>query len=322
MKKPDIPENEAERLNALRNLQILDTQAEERFDRLARMAKRMFQVPIALVSLVDENRQWFKSSFGVEFDEVPRDYSICGHAIQSSDILVIPDTKKDERFADNPMVTGEPHVRFYAGKPIKTQDGFIVGTLCIIDKVPRIFHPEDVDMLEDMARMVEQEIAAVQLATMDDLTGISNRRGFYMIAEHSLSLCIRHKSPAVVALFDLDGFKPINDQYGHAEGDEALRMFANQLKQFFRESDLVGRFGGDEFAVLMLNTNVDYAQRILDELRKSLKSTCADSGKPYAIDFSVGLSKFDPAEPRTIHHLVEEADRAMYQQKKKFEGDA
>ncbi|MDX1342112.1 MAG: sensor domain-containing diguanylate cyclase [Reinekea sp.] len=319
MKTPPIPDNEQERLIALRSLSLLDTEPEERFDRLTRMAKRMFKVPIALVSIIDEDRQWFKSSFGVDVSETPRDISFCGHAIVQPETLVIPNALADERFYDNPLVTGDPDIRFYAGTPIKTPSGHAIGTLCIIDKVARVFHPEDVEMLEDMARMVEREIAALHLATMDELTGVSNRRGFYLIAEHSLSLCLRHKSKASIAMFDLNKFKQINDEYGHAEGDRVLSLFATELKRFFRESDLVGRLGGDEFAVLLLETSPPAVLEVLEKLNDSVVKLNKKLDRQYQIGYAVGMATFDPQHPKTIHQLVEEADKSMYREKAQTE---
>jgi len=315
MKKPDIPINEIARLQALHHLDLLDSEPEERFDRLTRMAKRMFQVPIALVTLFDGERQWFKSCFGVNISETSRDISFCGHAISDVKTLVVPNTLADERFFDNPFVTDDPKVRFYAGAPIKTPSGFAIGTLCILDTVPRIFHPEDVEMLEDMARMVEREIAAIQLATMDELTAVSNRRGFYLIAEHSLSLCLRVKSPATIAIFDLNKFKEINDTYGHAEGDKVLMVFARELQRFFRESDLVARLGGDEFGVLLLNTRPVQLEPILAKFDLELQRINTEQVLNYEITYSVGLATFNPAQPQTIHQLVEDADEQMYRNK-------
>ena len=138
--------------------------------------------PIALVSLIDENRQWFKSCFGLDVSETDRRISFCGHAILNKGVFVIEDALQDERFADNPLVTGEPHIRFYAGQPLRTMSGKAVGTLCIIDREPRSFGEEDLAMLSDLAAMVEREIMAVQLAISDDLTRISNRRGFLALS--------------------------------------------------------------------------------------------------------------------------------------------
>ena len=161
MQKPKVPENEAARLKTLQSLNILDTHADDRFDRLARMAKRLFDVPIALVSLADANRQWFKSCIGLDVYETPRDISFCGHAILSDNIFIIPDTLEDKRFADNPLVTNAPNIRFYTGCPLKAPNGLKVGTLCIIDHAPRHFSEDDLMALADLANMVERELAAL-----------------------------------------------------------------------------------------------------------------------------------------------------------------
>ena len=168
MRAPDTPKNEQERLETLRSMNILDTPAEERFDRLTRMAKRMFGVPIALVSLIDENRQWFKSCVGLDASETSRDISFCGHAILSNNVLIIPNALQDARFADNPMVLGDPNIRFYAGCPLRAPNGSMVGTLCIIDQKPRNFEKDDIEGLKDLASMVERELALVQMATLDE----------------------------------------------------------------------------------------------------------------------------------------------------------
>ena len=153
MKKPGVTQDEQARLKTLRSLDILDTLPEERFERLTRMAKRMFGVPIALVSLVDENRQWFKSCIGLGASETSRDISFCGHAILGNGVFIIPDTLEDRRFADNPMVLNDPNIRFYAGCPLAV-NGYKLGTLCIIDQVPRNFGKEDIEALKDLASMV------------------------------------------------------------------------------------------------------------------------------------------------------------------------
>jgi len=158
MKKPDIPANEAARLAALCGMAVLDTPAEERFDRITRIAAQHFAVPIALVSLIDTQRQWFKSRQGLAATETPRDISFCGHAILSEDVFYVPDALDDPRFADNPLVTGAPHVRFYAGAPLHAPGGARVGTLCIIDDQPRTFTADDLSVLRDLADCAETEL--------------------------------------------------------------------------------------------------------------------------------------------------------------------
>lgn len=158
MLAPKLPNNESERLKALQQCNILDTPAEDRFDRLTRLAKTLFSTEIALVSFVDDNRQWFKSAQGLDVNETSREVSFCGHAILDRDIFQVTDASKDARFADNPLVTGHPNIRFYAGAPLSTKDDYLIGTLCIIDSKPRELTNEELSMLRNLADFVEAEI--------------------------------------------------------------------------------------------------------------------------------------------------------------------
>lgn len=153
-----IPPYEKERLEALRQLEILDTPGETSLDRITRLVARMLDVPIALVSLVDENRQWFKSRVGLDAMQTPRELAFCAHAILQTTPLVVPDAAADERFRDNLLVTGAPHIRFYAGVPIRTSKGFAVGTLCAIDERPRQMTEEELSILRDLADIVSREV--------------------------------------------------------------------------------------------------------------------------------------------------------------------
>ncbi len=163
MKSPLNPKNEAQRLNALIELELLDSQPEERFDRITRLAQKMFKVEIALVSLVDKERQWFKSKQGLDACETGRDISFCGHAILQDELFIIDNAINDKRFFDNPLVTGGPNIRFYAGAPLKSPDGFAIGTLCIIDSSPKNLNESEKQSLSDLAALVEQEIAQIKL---------------------------------------------------------------------------------------------------------------------------------------------------------------
>ncbi|MDH4200550.1 MAG: sensor domain-containing diguanylate cyclase [Spirochaetia bacterium] len=317
MKTPPVPPNEETRLKTLKSLNILDTPAEERFDRLTRMAKRMFDVPIALVSIIDENRQWFKSCVGLTVSETPRDISFCGHAILGDDIFLIPDAIQDERFSDNPLVLNEPHIRFYAGCPLTAPDGSKLGTLCIIDEKPRNFDKQDLLALKDLALTVERELAAIQMATIDELTNILNRRGFMMLARHTLMLFVRQKIPASLVFFDLNNFKSINDNFGHAEGDQALIAFASQMKSVFRESDLFARLGGDEFIGLLSNTSKEIAESIIATLLQLLEKYNQEVHRGYAISFSHGIVDFNPNRHQTVEKLLADGDLLMYKRKKK-----
>lgn len=315
MKSPLIPQDETQRLKTLRSISILDTPAEERFDRLTRLAKRMFDVPIALVSLVDENRQWFKSCVGLSVRETPRDISFCGHAILGNEVFIISDAKKDERFADNPLVLNKPNIRFYAGCPLRYLDGSKLGTLCIIDTHPRALSGEDLDALKDLAELAERELAAIQLATLDELTKISNRRGFITLTRNSINICVRQGIPASLVFFDLNAFKPINDKFGHAEGDRALIAFADLMRNTFRDTDIFARLGGDEFVVLLTGTSIEQAREVIARFRQSVATYNQEANRGYDITFSDGVVALDYVKGHSIEMLLDQADSLMYEQK-------
>jgi two-component system, NtrC family, sensor kinase len=147
------PSQESARVAALDRYAILDTEPEQTFDDLVILAAYICKTPIAMLSLVDEHRQWFKSRVGVQIRETPKETSFCAHAIQQEDLFIVPDTLKDPRFKDNPMVLGEPHIRFYTGAPIVNEDGFALGTLCVIDRQPRELDSEQKEALWALSRL-------------------------------------------------------------------------------------------------------------------------------------------------------------------------
>lgn len=315
MLTPGSPENERLRLDALRRLAVLDSPAEERFDRITRMARNMFDVPIALISLVDENRQWFKSCCGLPTLETSRDISFCGHTILGDKILIVEDTVKDFRFMDNPLVTGEPHIRFYAGCPLNIGEGLKLGTLCIIDSKPRTLDNKQKELLSDLAAMVESELAAIQLATIDELTGITNRRGFMLLAEKSLQYSYRNKEMTTLLFIDLNKFKSINDQFGHEIGDDALQQMSAILCGVFRNADIFARLGGDEFAVLLPGVDIENTINVTNRLEQSLHNFNNESGKPYKLSCSIGVVNYDASYEPNLDYLLHQADQTMYKRK-------
>ncbi|MBL0563273.1 sensor domain-containing diguanylate cyclase [Aeromonas hydrophila] len=312
MQTPVVPENERQRLDALRSLALLDTPAEERFDRLTRMARNMFDVPIALVSLVDENRQWFKSCCGLSVLETSRDISFCGHAILGDALFVVEDASQDPRFADNPLVTGEPYIRFYAGHPLDVGNGLKLGTLRIIDCKPRVFGQREQALLSDLASMAESELKAIHMATMDELTGLTNRRGFMLLAERNLQYAFRAKIPASLLFIDLNHFKSINDRFGHDVGDDALCQMAELLCKMFRNADIIARLGGDEFVVLLSGTSNEYCSGIQARFTQALESFNTNNGKPYQLSCSMGIVGYDATTAPDINMLLRLADDEMY----------
>ena len=160
MKKPEIPINESERLIALNEYRILGTKPEENYDDITKIASLTCGTPIALLSLVDSNRQWFKAKVGIEAEETVRDWSFCAHAIHSSEPLIVEDALKDERFFDNPLVRGEPKIRLYAGFPLQNDENLRIGTLCVIDREPHGLSDTQFNIMQSLSR---QAVAFLEL---------------------------------------------------------------------------------------------------------------------------------------------------------------
>jgi diguanylate cyclase (GGDEF)-like protein len=253
---------------------------------------------------------------------VPRELSFCSHAIVNDGVLLVPETRSDPRFHDNPYVTQAPFIRFYAGCPLSVPGGARLGSLCLIDFEPRQFSAEDVSLLRDLAAMVEQELAAVQMATIDDMTTLLNRRGFEAAAPQALQLCARMDKPASLLFFDLNHFKQINDNFGHAEGDRALKVFAQTLRKVLRSSDLPGRLGGDEFVALLINSSRDETALVTARLRTAINERNEADRRGYDIRFSVGHTDFDPARHASIADLLASSDSRMYAHKQSLKSAA
>ena len=198
-----IPDNEAERLAALRAAMCAYVPREERFDRITRMAQRMMHVPIALISMIEEDEQWFRSAQGLAVPSTARSISFCGHAIMMNEVFQVRDTFADPRFAKNPLVVGPPFVRSYCGWPLELAPGLRVGTLCVLDTMPRTYSPEDLETLNDLARMTEAELRMDAMANnqkalltessrlqrkhlLDPSTGCWSERGFEELLRRTL----------------------------------------------------------------------------------------------------------------------------------------
>lgn len=244
MDAPDYPVNEASRLLALKRTALLDSPAEARFDRITRLAARYFNVKTCLISLIDNNRQWFKSKYGLDAFQTARDVSFCGHAILQPDIFVVTDTTKDPRFFDNPLVIAEPKIRFYAGAPIHESSGHVIGTLCLIDSAPRVLTDDEAEVLRDFANMVEHEIANLEytelqkrlladskrtssiLATLPDMVFVVNRNLHFLV-------CNEHP----------DLLKPNHEIIGRSIKDILDNPLGKQLtynvKQAFKTGDVI-----------------------------------------------------------------------------------
>lgn len=309
---PGIPENETERLATLYKLHILETEQEERFDRVTRIACKLFEVPISVISFLEAERQWMKSTQGLAIKQAPRKTSFCGHVILSNKIMVVEDATQDIRFHDNPFVIGPPYFRFYLGCPLKIKTHNI-GVICLIDDKPRPIMEVDQDVVYDLAQMVEMELESLHLAITDELTGLTNRRGFLKLASHLFHKCQQENKEFALLFFDLDKFKHINDKFGHAEGDKVLKVFSNSLLQNFRCYDVIARLGGDEFCVFCTGLNQQDVTGIVNRLQASLKSLQV---KDYTIEFSVGCVQYNQKVHQSLEDMLALADSEMYVVKK------
>jgi diguanylate cyclase (GGDEF)-like protein len=314
MKSPSLPQNEAERLAALRDSGLIEADLHPTCDRLTRLAKRLFDVPMAMVNLIGEHTVLVKSAEGASSDTLPRNISFCGHTLLSPSALVVPDTLKDERFADNPMVTDDTPIRFYAGYPLSLPNGMVVGSLCLMDNQPRQFSEQDIVSLGDLAALAEVEFSAINAAISDDLTGLYNRRGFHHLATWGINSARRRAEPLTLAWLDLDRFKQINDRYGHADGDAALVAMADLLKATFREADVLARYGGDEFAILFTNSDEKGAWIAMQFLTEQAAIWNEHSQHPWALSFSWGVSEFNH-DRDDLHSWLRIADEKMYSMK-------
>jgi diguanylate cyclase (GGDEF)-like protein len=308
-------DNETERLDALEQLDILDSPNEEAFDRVTRLARKLFDVPVAIVSFIDGHRQWYKSCLGVDRTEVPRGDSFCRYVMAYGTPLVVPDARLDPRFSQNPYVRAERGVRFYAGFPLRMAEGNNLGTLCLIDFTPREFGPDQLEIMHDLADMVRTELQLRLCADRDSLTAVSTRRAFKEEAGRMVALAIRHRHPLSVISLDLDYFKHTNDALGHAVGDQVLAQTAARCAAVLRESDVLGRLGGEEFSILLPGTDQAGAAQVAEKLRLAIEANEIQlDSKAIKTTASFGVAAID-SSARDIESLLEHADRALYEAK-------
>ncbi len=312
MIKPPIPADEFRRLESLRSLKLLDTPPEERFDRVTRLARRVFGVPIALVSLVDSDRQWFKSNQGLDASETPRDVSFCGHAIVGDRIMVVNDATGDERFCDNPLVCGDPNIRFYAGYPLNAPDGAKIGTLCLIDSEPREMSQDDLRLLRELGRMIEEELLLATMTTTDGTTGLSNRLGFSLVSEHLLAMCRRMEAPASLLVFTLSNFRDIAETFGQEATERAIVELGHLLQTSFRDSDVIARLGTETFGVLLAGTNLDGADRGRERLNNLVTQQNLNARDDYELELDTDVVAYNEKRHPDPDALVREAkERAL-----------
>lgn len=342
-----LPENEERRLQALHDYGILDTLPEQVYDDFLSIASALFGCPVAQLSFVDEDRQWFKARIGIDQQETSRDVAFCAHAIvKPEEVMVVRDATLDPRFRDNPLVTSDPFVRFYAGAPLVTPAGDAVGTVCIIDREPRDATPDQLEALRILSRQIVdhlelrrtvmelerlvlnhdskvEELQEVQRtlearekdlreqSLTDHLTGVGNRRALEGRLEDEFARVQRHGGECSIAMIDLDHFKEFNDLFGHVEGDRALVSVASLLASDLRAHDFLGRYGGEEFIVILPATSLKGAMVMGERFRRTVQRA---SWPKHPLTVSIGVATLDDSMNKPVD-LVKKADEALYRSK-------
>ncbi len=304
------------RLAALRRYDILDSGEEEPFQRVVELAQVIFDAPMACISLIDEDRSWFKAAIGrPQGASIPRDIAFCSHTIREPEVLRVEDATADGRFAANPTVTGAPGIRSYLGVPLRTPDGYNVGSLCIADCVPRKFDDRQAQILGKLAEIVVEQMELRQIAKLDAMTGALTRRGFFSEAEKEFLRAARYDRPSSLVIVDIDHFRDLNDRYGHPAGDAVLISIANACMASMRRSDIFGRIGGGQFALLLPETDGHEAQDAAERIRGMIEGTTVETPRAaIRATVSCGIAPI-PAPSEGVATWFAEADIALYEAK-------
>ncbi len=287
MLRPAVPVDESQRIAALRSLDMMFTSAEGRFDRITRLASRLLGAPIALVSLIGDECQWFKSAQGLAATETERDVSFCAHAILADATFVIEDAALDPRFCDNPLVVGPPSIRFYAGHPVRSADGSRIGTLCVIDRQPRRLSGEQLGVLRDLAHLVEGQLqrstlSAVQRALVgprddsqrramtDPLTRVWSRAAIMEILHAELDAGAQADNPGVV-LVRVDNAAGVRRRDGATAAEALLAEIADRVRRAVAPGDAVGRFDTDELLLVLRDGDPRAARAVVEGIRDAVR---------------------------------------------------
>ena len=267
------------------------------------------------VSLITEDKQVLKARQGLDLKETSRATAFCDITIRKYEPLIIEDTHLDARVRDNPYVTGAPFLRCYIGSPLTTTDGYNLGTICAFDSEPRRFTTQEAQIVTKFAELVMNQLELRSEANLDFLTRLSNRRSFEAGLDRELLRLRRTKGVGTVAFLDIDHFKHVNDTQGHPGGDRVLREFANVVADECRGNDLVARLGGEEFAVLLPDTDIEAAHVWADRMRRQVADARFDGANAVKVTVSVGLAALDPTQ--TVGDAITKlADNALYSAKR------
>ncbi len=341
----DFPDNEITRLKALMDYQILDTLPEDSYDDITLLASKICGTSMAALSLIDSSRQWFKSKVGISIPESAREHAFCSHAILKPEVMIVNDAKKDHRFADNPLVTGDPWIRFYAGAPLVTPNGEALGTLCVIDKDQRTLSESQIEALRALSRQVmaqlelrkhinqqgrnqralkdyqaELERLNARLhkqSLTDDVTGFGNTRFLHQYLDRHLGSPTDTDMQLTLVFIDLDNFKAVVDKHGHLPGSMVLREVAELIHEILEANDHIVRYGGDEFIVILPEQGGDPVLSKVHSIKEAIKTNAFLTSKKARIRLtaSFGMATY-PDDARNKEQLLTAADQCLFKSKK------
>lgn len=318
--EPPIPDNESERLDELHRLHILDTASNRRFDHYTSLVAELFQFPVVLVSFVDKDREWFKSAVGIQTREIKRDISFCAHAICQDDVMVVPDTQQDPRFAENPLVTGAPHIRFYAGAIVRSPHKQPLGALCVLDYKPRQLDETTLRHLRQFGDLLESEISSCYqrdrlresleyAAYFDPLTWLPNRRLLMNRLQKMLQAARAEGEGLAVLAFRIPHLRLINQSFGSEAANKLLDQVGDRLIACCPPNGTVCHLQADEFVLAFPGSADDilaFAARVHHLLTEPLRL----HGEDHYLDIRIGASSF-PRDGSSAAELIEQASMAL-----------
>ena len=311
----DKLQDEEGRLAALRRYDSPGSGGSEPFERIVDLVRDIIGVPMAAVTLIDRDTQWLKAERGLNAASTLRRDAFCTYTIQQMAPLAVSDATLDGRFAENPMVLGHPHVRAYLGVPLTTSDGYNIGSLCAIDDEARPFDARQGEIMRKLAQIVVEQFELQQIAKQDSMTGALTRRGFLAELDREFLRATRYDRPSALVVIDVDHFKSINDRHGHPAGDAVLISIANSCLATMRKSDVFGRLGGEEFGLLLPETEIEDAREAAERIRRLIEVTIVEiAGTSIRSTVSMGIAPL-PAAAEGVAAWLAEADIALYEAK-------
>ncbi len=306
-----IPTDEEPRLRDLERHGVIGAESDVHFERIIELASTIFHTPIAVISLVEADRQWFLSQKGLDVRETPRDQAFCAHAIAADSPLVVSDARGDERFAGNPLVIGPPHIRFYAGAPLRSVEGHNLGTLCVIDREPHHPDPEQIHQLQLLADLVMREIDLRHQATLCPITGLPTRLRFLSVGAREFDRARTLAHPLSLLLLDIDNLRQVNSRWGHEAGDRLLLDLVRLGRGFLREQDFAARLGDSEFALLLVDLEPQATMVLAEALREAARQMGGIwQHSDWQLHLSGGLTALG-SHDRRFEDLLIRAERAL-----------